>query len=130
MLVAFCACILQRHATQKLCPLSRMAWYGMVEVCEGAPVAVSGWVLTDRHDVRPCAMVCHHNAMKLILSAFLLEVGKKRKRFPKFENVVRPIFEICSARYGVFMGSDYVLEARIGPDYVSPVCLLKPTFPD
>ena len=23
-----------------------MAWYGMVEVCEGAPVAVSGWVLT------------------------------------------------------------------------------------
>ena len=28
---------------------------GMVEVCEGAPVAVSGWVLTDRHDVRPCA---------------------------------------------------------------------------
>ena len=32
-----------------------MVWYGMVEVCEGAPVAVSGWVLTDRHDVRPCA---------------------------------------------------------------------------
>ena len=30
-----------------------MVWYGMVEVCEGAPVAVSGWVLTDRHDVRP-----------------------------------------------------------------------------
>ena len=27
----------------------------MVEVCEGAPVAVSGWVLTDRHDRRPCA---------------------------------------------------------------------------
>ena len=25
--------------------------YGMVEVCEGAPVAVSGWVLTDRHDL-------------------------------------------------------------------------------
>ena len=24
-----------------------MVWYGMVEVCEGAPVAVSGWVLTD-----------------------------------------------------------------------------------
>ena len=23
-------------------------WYGMVEVCEGAPVAVSGWVLTER----------------------------------------------------------------------------------
>ena len=28
-----------------------MVWYGMVEVCEGAPVAVSGWVLTDRHDL-------------------------------------------------------------------------------
>ena len=26
-------------------------WYGIVEVCEGAPVAVSGWVLTDRHDL-------------------------------------------------------------------------------
>ena len=35
-------------------------WYGMVEVCEGAPVAVSGWVLTDRHDVRPCAANCLH----------------------------------------------------------------------
>jgi hypothetical protein len=26
---------------------AHMVWYGMVEVCEGAPVAVSGWVLTD-----------------------------------------------------------------------------------
>ena len=26
-------------------------WYGMVEVCEGAPVAMGGWVLADRHDV-------------------------------------------------------------------------------
>ena len=36
------------------------AWYGggMVEVCEGAPVAVSGWVLTDRHDLGPCAADC------------------------------------------------------------------------
>ena len=32
-----------------------MVWYGMVEVCEGAPVAVSSWVLTDRHDLGPCA---------------------------------------------------------------------------
>ena len=32
-----------------------VVWYGMVEVCEGAPVAVSGWVLTDRHDLGPCA---------------------------------------------------------------------------
>ena len=37
-----------------------MAWYGMVEVCEGAPVAVSGWVLTDRHDLRPCAASSLH----------------------------------------------------------------------
>ena len=37
-----------------------MVWYGMVEVCEGAPVAVSGWVLTDRHDVRPCAASSLH----------------------------------------------------------------------
>ena len=27
----------------------------MGEVCEGAPVAVGGWVLTDRHDLAPCA---------------------------------------------------------------------------
>ena len=37
-----------------------MVWYGMVEVCEGAPVAVSGWVLTDRHDLRPCAASSLH----------------------------------------------------------------------
>ena len=35
-------------------------WYGMVEVCEGAPVAVSGWVLTDRHDLRSCAASSLH----------------------------------------------------------------------
>ena len=27
----------------------------MVEVCEGAPVAVSGWVLTYGHDLASCA---------------------------------------------------------------------------
>ena len=32
-----------------------MVWHGMAEVREGAPVAVSGWVLADGHDVRPCA---------------------------------------------------------------------------
>ena len=37
-----------------------MVWYGMVEVCEGAPVAVSGWVLTDRHDLGPCAASTLH----------------------------------------------------------------------
>ena len=25
--------------------------YHTIEVCEGAPVAVGGWVLTDRHDL-------------------------------------------------------------------------------
>ena len=38
----------------------KAVWYGMVEVCEGAPVAVSGWVLADRHDVRPCAASILH----------------------------------------------------------------------
>ena len=40
-----------------------MVWYGMVEVCEGAPVAVSGWVLADRHDVRPCAASSLHRVI-------------------------------------------------------------------
>ena len=39
-----------------------MVRYGMVEVCEGAPVAVSGWVLTDRHDLGPCAASSLHRA--------------------------------------------------------------------
>ena len=39
-----------------------MVWYGMVEVCEGAPAAVSGWVLTDGHDLRPCAASSLHRA--------------------------------------------------------------------
>ena len=33
----------------------RLAWHGMAEACEGAPVAVSGWVLTDGHDLGPRA---------------------------------------------------------------------------
>ena len=37
-------------------------WYGMVEVCEGAPVAVSGWVLANRHDLAPCAANSLHRA--------------------------------------------------------------------
>ena len=37
-----------------------MAWHGVVEVCEGAPVAVSGWVLADRHDLGPCAASSLH----------------------------------------------------------------------
>ena len=39
-----------------------MVWYSMVEVGEGAPVAVSGWVLTDRHDLVPCAATSLHRA--------------------------------------------------------------------
>ena len=47
------------HAERHWQPL----WYGMVpyhtilwhEVCEGAPVAVGGWVLADRHDLAPRA---------------------------------------------------------------------------
>ena len=40
----------------------RGEWYGMVEVCEGAPVAVSAWVLTDRHNLAPCAANSLHRA--------------------------------------------------------------------
>ena len=48
-----------------MCALSNnnWVWYGMVEVCEGAPVAVSGWVLADRHDVRPCAATVYRHIM-------------------------------------------------------------------
>ena len=42
-----------------------MAWYGMAEVCEGAPVAVSGWVLTDRHDVKATASSLHRATMSI-----------------------------------------------------------------
>ena len=34
----------------------------MVEVCEGALVAMGGWVLTDRHDLAPCAANSLHRA--------------------------------------------------------------------
>ena len=40
-----------------------MAWCGMVEICEGAPVAVSGWVLTDGHDLAPCAANSLHRGI-------------------------------------------------------------------
>ena len=59
-----------------------MVWYGMVEVCEGAPVAVSGWVLTDRHDVRPCAVSSLLRVMMCVnvsIGKELSQVGKKKK---------------------------------------------------
>ena len=34
-----------------------LVWYGMVEVCEGTPVAVGGWVLTVRHDQRHVQLI-------------------------------------------------------------------------
>ena len=46
-----------------------MVWHGMVEVCEGAPVAVSGWVLADRHDVRPCAASSLHRGTTSVSNA-------------------------------------------------------------
>ena len=49
-----------RAAPQHTTDPSTMVWYGMVEVYEGAPVAVSGWVLTDRHDLRLCAASSLH----------------------------------------------------------------------
>ena len=32
----------------------------MVDFCQGAPVAVSGWVLTDRRDLAHCAAISLH----------------------------------------------------------------------
>ena len=52
-----------------------MVWYGMVEVCEGAPVAVSGWVLTDRHDVRPCAASSLHRETISVSNRGMVEVN-------------------------------------------------------
>ena len=59
-----------------------MVWYGMVEVCEGAPVAVSGWVLADRHDVRPCAASSLHRGTITVSNIIggtgtLVVVGKR-----------------------------------------------------
>ena len=31
-----------------------IVWYGMVEVCKGAPMDMGCWVLNDRHDLAPC----------------------------------------------------------------------------
>ena len=56
-------------------------WYGMVEVCEGAPVAVSGWVLTDRHDVRPCAASSLHRAT-ISVSNIIGGTGNSAQRRP------------------------------------------------
>ena len=36
-------------ALRAACCVLRAWWHGMAEGCEGAPVAVSGWVLPDRH---------------------------------------------------------------------------------
>ena len=46
--------------------LLHVAWYGVVEVCEGAPVAVSGWVLIDRHDLGSCAANGLHRGTNII----------------------------------------------------------------
>ena len=32
-------------------------WYGVIAVYEGEPVAMGGWVLTDRHSLASCATV-------------------------------------------------------------------------
>ena len=58
---AVCTCH-DTHPWQPHAPQTPLAWHGMAEVCEGAPVAVSGWVLTDRHDLRPCAASSLHRA--------------------------------------------------------------------
>ena len=48
--------------------------HGMAEVCEGA-VAVSGWVLTDRHDVRPCAASGLYRATMSVSNVNVVIIG-------------------------------------------------------
>jgi hypothetical protein len=38
----------------------------VVDFCEGAPVAVSGWVLTDRHDLAHFAAISLHRETMLV----------------------------------------------------------------
>ena len=70
-------------------------WYGtvMVEVCEGAPVAVSGWVLTDRHDLGPCAASSLHRVTISVIQTTKGETG--RKAWPTWVHAMSPG---CSAR--------------------------------
>ena len=55
----------------------------MVEVCEGAPVAVSGWVLTDRHDLAPCAANSLHQYVDDIYVFFLRVVNTEKTIYKK-----------------------------------------------
>ena len=49
-----------------------MAWHGMVEVCEGAPVAMGGWVLNDRPSIYYIAIVCQACVLRIFGSQFSL----------------------------------------------------------
>ena len=60
----------------------------MVEVCEGAAVAVSGWVLADRHDLWPCAASSlhrgtignlHYTTRRLLNSTVVPQKSKARR---------------------------------------------------
>ena len=53
-----CSTELGRKLKAEILRLSDQIGYSTLihyEVCEGAPVAVGGWVLTDRHDLASCA---------------------------------------------------------------------------
>ena len=53
----------------------------MVEVCEGAPVAVGGWVLPDRHDLASCAANgLHRVTVSLVCVCVLLLLLALRPR--------------------------------------------------
>ena len=65
------ACMNWREQQYSMVVASTVAhpWYGMVDVCEGAPVAVGGWVLTDRHDrtdLAPCAANSLHRGTTFV----------------------------------------------------------------
>ena len=59
-----------------------MVWYGMVEVCDGAPVAVGGWDLTGMHDLVPCAANHLHrvNNQHFLFCLCKIKHNQKNKR--------------------------------------------------
>ena len=64
-------CALLRFSAAS-CAWYGMVWYGMVEACEGAPVAVGGWVLTDRHDLRVLVAPCAVNSLHRVTISLII----------------------------------------------------------
>ena len=100
-----------------------MVWYGMVEVCKGAPVAVSGWVLTDRQDLRPCAAGGVGGVYVVFLAAVTACRPCRPHRWVSREGLLRVCFGFG---FGFGLGLGFGLGARVVNMY-SP--LLSMTWP-